>query len=80
MGQKQSKHSVKDHPEKDVPAIPKPERRKSCETKEYHPSTILSVNGLDSYKNIDAILSNMGIAKGIKDYSDESGTSLGFEM
>ena len=80
MGQKQSKHREKTDHGKDDAVIPKPERRKPQETKEYHPSTILSVNGLDSYKNIDAILSNMGIAKGIKECSDESGLSLRFEM
>ena len=73
MGQKNSKQSVKGNHEKDEVTITKPERRKPQETREYHPSTILSVNGLDSYKNIDAVLSNMGITKGIKDYSDESG-------
>ena len=80
MGQKHSKHSVKEDHGKDGVAIPKPERRKPQETREYHPSTILSVIGLDSYKNIDAVLSNMGITKGIKDCSDESGRSLRFEM
>ena len=73
MGQKHSKQSVKGNHEKDEVAIAKPERRKPQETREYHPSTILSVNGLDSYKNIDAVLSNMEITKGIKDCSDESG-------
>lgn len=80
MGQKQSKRATKKDDEKEAAVIPAPARRKPQESREYRPSTILSVNGLDSYKNIDAILSNMGIAKGVKECSDESGEFLPFQM
>ena len=71
MGQKHSQQQIEELYSSGNVSIPPPSRRVPTDNQRMHPNTVFSTSGLDSYRNIDNVISKIGVSK------DESESETG---
>ena len=62
MGQKHSKDQIEELYSSGKESIKPPSRRASGDNRRIHPNTVFSTSGFDSYRNIDNVISKIGVS------------------
>ena len=62
MGQKHSKDQIEELYSSGKESIKPPSRRPSADNRRIHPNTVFSTSGFDSYRNIDNMISKIGVS------------------